>query len=196
MVNDFLMLMLIIWPDMNGVRPKRVRVVKWHRPLQGWVKLNTDSSSFRNPGTSGARGVIRDEDGRLLLAYSVPLGLDTNNFTELNSLVEGIRRCYALGFYRVQIENDSQLVVNWIVKNKSPIWYLEDFWVELQEHLNSLEYTVNHIFREGNIVADFLAKCGAEGLNSDWSDIHMLPSLLRSLLRKDKLGSPLWLVRM
>ncbi|XP_035545131.1 receptor-like protein 7 [Juglans regia] len=170
-------------------KPKRVRVVKWHQPPQGWVKLNTDGSSFGNPGTSGVGGVIRDEDGRLLLAYSVPLGLGTNNFAEFSSLLEGVRRCHALGFYRVQIETDSQLVVNWIVKNKCPIWYLEDFWEDLQEHLNSLEYTVTHIFREGNVVADFLAKCGAEGLNSDWSDIHMLPSLLRGLLRMDKLDT-------
>ncbi|KAF5461917.1 hypothetical protein F2P56_017977 [Juglans regia] len=117
-------------------KPKRVRVVKWHRPRQGWVKLNTDGSSFGNPGTSGAGGVIRDEDGRLLLAYSVPLGLGTNNFAELRSLLEG------------------------------------------------------------NAVADFLAKCGAEGLNSDWADIHMLPSRVRGLLCMDKLGAPLWLARM
>ncbi|XP_042946095.1 uncharacterized protein LOC122279481 [Carya illinoinensis] len=158
----------------------------------GWldgIGLNRDGSNSilmvavsRNLGIFGVGGVIRDDNGKLLLAYSVPLGLGTNNFAEIGSLLEGVRRCHALGFYRVQIETNSQLVINWITKDSCPIWYLEDFWDELQDYLNSLEYTVNHIYREGNVVADFLAKCGVEGLNSYWSDIHTLPSPLRGWL--------------
>jgi hypothetical protein len=49
---------------------------------------------------------------------------------------------------------------------------------------------VNHIFREGNIVADFLTKCRAEGLNSNWFENQTLPCPLRGFLYMDKLGMP------
>ncbi|KAG2722809.1 hypothetical protein I3760_02G143800 [Carya illinoinensis] len=91
-------------------RPKKVQVVRWFRPKQGWVKLNIDSSSLGNPGSAGAGGVIRDEDGKLLGAFSVFLGQGSNNYAEMRSLLEGIRRCHHLGFYRIEIESDSQLL--------------------------------------------------------------------------------------
>ncbi|KAG6702808.1 hypothetical protein I3842_07G054300 [Carya illinoinensis] len=130
-------------------KPKRVRVVRWTRPRQGWVKLNIDGSSLGNLGHSGAGGVIRDDNGRLIVAYSVSLGHGTNNFAEFQSLLEGVRRCHTLGFSRVQIETDSQLLVNWITKDACPNWYLEDFWEELHAFRTCMDYTVTHIFREG-----------------------------------------------
>ncbi|XP_042979917.1 uncharacterized protein LOC122310097 [Carya illinoinensis] len=108
----------------------------------------------------------------------------------MRSLLEGIRRCHHLGFYRIEIESDSQLLVNWITRGSCNIWYLEEFWDELQDNLSNMEYTMKHVFREGNAVADFLAKQGAGGLNADWLDAHdLLPSPLRGLLRMDRLGS-------
>ncbi|XP_035549769.1 uncharacterized protein LOC118349441 [Juglans regia] len=97
-------------------KSQRVRMIRWTRPQQGWVKLNIDGSSLGNPSFSGVGGVIRDANGNLLLAYSISLGQSTNNFAELSSLLEGIRRCYTLWLQRVEIETDSQLLVNWITK--------------------------------------------------------------------------------
>ncbi|KAG2686113.1 hypothetical protein I3760_10G162100 [Carya illinoinensis] len=74
--------------------PKKIRVVQWTRPPQDWVKLNIDGSSLGNPGMAGAGGVIRDAGGKLLVAYYVFLGQGSNNFAEMRSLVEGVRRCY------------------------------------------------------------------------------------------------------
>ena len=40
--------------------PKSLTVVfvKWHVPLSGWAKLNTDGSSLGNLGLAGGGGVI------------------------------------------------------------------------------------------------------------------------------------------
>ncbi|XP_035548756.1 uncharacterized protein LOC118349229 [Juglans regia] len=131
-------------------------------------------------------GVIRDNCGRLLAAYSVFLGPGSNNFTEMRSnLLECVRRCYQLGFSRVEIETDSQRLVNWIIEGDCNIWYLEDFWDELHVYLNCIEYGVSHVFREDNVMADFLAKWGVGGLNSDGSGDYMLPDSLRCLLRME-----------
>lgn len=54
-----------------------------------------------------------------------------------------------------------------------------------------MEYRVSHVYREGNVVADFLAKRGVERLNIDWyADCNTLPSQLHGLFRMDKIGLP------
>ncbi|KAF5452775.1 hypothetical protein F2P56_027742 [Juglans regia] len=142
-------------------RAKKITVVKWNPPQRDRVKLNTDGSSLGNPGSAGAGGVIRDDNGKMCAGYVVSLGQGSNNFAELRSLLEGVRRCCQRGFFRVDIETDSQILVNWIKKGKC------------------------------NVVADFLAKLGAEGLNMDWfEDRGTLPGKLRGLLRMDRIGLP------
>ncbi|XP_041003922.1 UDP-glucuronate:xylan alpha-glucuronosyltransferase 1-like [Juglans microcarpa x Juglans regia] len=52
-----------------------------------------------------------------------------------------------------------------------------------------MEFHVNHVYREGNVVADFLAKRGARGSDMDWyNDSDHLPSQLHGLLIMDRIG--------
>ncbi|XP_042964739.1 uncharacterized protein LOC122298962 [Carya illinoinensis] len=173
-------------------KPRHTRVIRWKRPPQDWMKLNSDGSSLGNPGPAGAGGVIRDSLGRLHTAYSVFLGQGSNNFAELRSLLEGVRRCHQLSFRRVEIEVDSQLLVCWCTKGECNIWYLEDFWEELWGLLGGMEFCMHHVFREGNVVANFLAKMGAGSLNMDWSVNDSLPDQLCGLLRMDRIGALDW----
>ncbi|XP_035551127.1 uncharacterized protein LOC118349697 [Juglans regia] len=92
--------------------------------------------------------------------------------------------------YNFGIETDSQLLVNWIIKGTCNIWYLEDFWDELHDYLRCMDYRIHHIFREGNVVADLLAKKGAGGLNRDWGDESDMPTPLKGILRTDRSGLP------
>ncbi|KAF5475402.1 hypothetical protein F2P56_007208 [Juglans regia] len=92
---------------------KKVSVVKWSPPSQNWVNLNMNDS-LGNHGPAGAGGVIRDAGGQMCAAYFVFLGQGSNNFAELSGSMEGVRRCYHLGFYQVDIKTDSQILVNWI----------------------------------------------------------------------------------
>lgn len=43
------------------------RRIRWEKPTQGWLKLNTDGYSSGNPGLAGCGGVIWD-DCRLLIS--------------------------------------------------------------------------------------------------------------------------------
>lgn len=56
-----------------------------------------------------------------------------------------------MGFHRINIETDSQLMVSWIIKGEYNIWYLEDFWNEFKTCIDRLEYPVTHVFREENV---------------------------------------------
>ena len=49
---------------------------------------------------------------------------------------------------------------------------------------------VRHVYREGNKVADWLARSGALGLNSEWRFVREVPRVLCGLIRLDILGLP------
>ncbi|XP_042952286.1 uncharacterized protein LOC122289378 [Carya illinoinensis] len=67
---------------------------------------------------------------------------------------------------------------------------LEDYWDELQVCLDRLEYSMSHVFREGNAVADYFAKEGSRGSSMEWFEDRSLPNQLRGLLRMDRAGIP------
>lgn len=50
------------------------------------------------------------------------LGSDSNNFAEMRSLLEGICRCYQLGFLQVEIEIDPRILVNLIIKGECKVF--------------------------------------------------------------------------
>ncbi|XP_042974906.1 receptor-like protein 34 [Carya illinoinensis] len=142
-----------------------------------------------NPGAAGAGGVLRDSKGDLLMAFSVHLGTGSSNYAEVMSLIHGLRRIKMMGVAHIDLESDSMMVVRWLKASRCEVWYLEEFWEELMEMLKEIEFQVSHIYREGNVAADFLARLGAKGLNKQWLS-RDIPSNLRGILRMDKLGFP------
>ncbi|KAG6658896.1 hypothetical protein CIPAW_04G193300 [Carya illinoinensis] len=164
-------------------------IPKWmFNPECGRLKLNVDGSSMGNPGAAGAGGVLRDSKGDLLMAFSVHLGTGSSNYAEVMSLIHGLRRIKMMGVAHIDLESDSMMVVRWLKASRCEVWYLEEFWEELMEMLKEIEFQVSHIYREGNVAADFLARLGAKGLNKQWLS-RDIPSNLRGILRMDKLES-------
>ncbi|KAK4344256.1 hypothetical protein RND71_037350 [Anisodus tanguticus] len=72
--------------------------VCWTRPDLGIAKLNTDGSSFGNPGKIGAGGILRDSYGELIYAFAASLGDGTNNQAELEAACIGLSWCIANGY--------------------------------------------------------------------------------------------------
>ncbi|XP_035545050.1 uncharacterized protein LOC109016147 [Juglans regia] len=126
--------------------------------------------------------------GAVLLAFSMNLGYGDSTKAELRALLEGIKRCKELNLAALDIEVDSQVVLSWLKKNRCGIWYLEDYWEELQELIKDMDYKVSHIFREGNAVADWLARWGARVGDAEWRNMSDVPAMLRGLIRMDKWG--------
>ncbi|KAF5459726.1 hypothetical protein F2P56_019648 [Juglans regia] len=165
-------------------------VKAWSKPAQGRVKLNTDGSSLGNPGESGAGGVIRDMHGTLLLAFAKNLGYGNSTYAELRALVEGVKHCKNMNFSAVDIEMDSKVILAWLDKNRCGSWYLEDVWEELQLQLINMDIRFMHIHREGNAVADWLARRGASDGDVEWWSMGEVSPLSRGLIIVDKWGLP------
>ncbi|KAK0598182.1 hypothetical protein LWI29_032329 [Acer saccharum] len=158
----------------------------WTKPPAGWIKLNCDGSCRGNPGNSGGGGVIRDCHGMAIAAFSSFFGNGTNNSAELKAIMEGIRLCKRLLHFNVIIESDSRIVVDWLRKGRCSLWYLWDFWEDPVAELVGVNFMVFHQYREGNSVADFLAKEGARGKNIFYDDQLSLPRFLQGVLRIDR----------
>lgn len=121
--------------------------------------MNLDGSSFGNLGPTEGGGVLWNHEGRFVFAISKFFGSYTNNEVELRAIVEGIKICRQLGYCFIDIECDSLIMLSWLMNRVCTMWYLWD----LPTLLDGFDFSIKHIFREGNKVADELARVGASG---------------------------------
>lgn len=96
--------------------PKRPipSLVCWQHPQASRLKLNVDGASRGNLGLAGARGVLRDLDGKLIMAFSTTIGTCTNNYAKLMGLLHCLRIVKNMGVVHLDVELDSLLVVKWL----------------------------------------------------------------------------------
>jgi len=143
----------------NCIHDTKVISVKWIKPPDQWVKLNTDGSALTNPGRIGAGGILRDQTGAMLLAFATPLGEGTNNQAEIGAAIFGMSWVLQMGYKSVVLEVDSQLLVDWITQKATPPWNINTQIQQLQELTRQAHnFRCKHIFREANCVADSLSK--------------------------------------
>lgn len=107
------------WKEVFFSYPHRQRITdRWLPPPSGVLKLNFDGRDLGNSGMASVRGVIRNEEGRILLSYLGPAGVRSINKVELFSLnidfwdasyfgnqqllieggSRGLQMCYSMGF--------------------------------------------------------------------------------------------------
>ena len=103
-------------------RCKRTLCPFWSPPPSGFIKLNFDGSSVRNPGPSGIGGVFRNEEGIVTALFSGPIGEGDSLRAEILVALEGIRRAKDLNISRLILEGDSKVVINWLKTEDSGLW--------------------------------------------------------------------------
>ncbi|XP_060211737.1 uncharacterized protein LOC132639298 [Lycium barbarum] len=169
-----------------------VTPVKWFPPRDGWLKLNTDGCSKGNPGLSGGGGVIRNHQGKLISAFSSPLGCMTNNLSEATALQTGLKWCIDNAIRKIEVESDSLMLIKWIQNFASMPWNLQMVVMDIRTSLESFEdFKIQHCFREANKVADTLANTGLECNQNIWyTDFTQLPRQAKGEFNLDKLGLP------
>ncbi|XP_040996142.1 uncharacterized protein LOC121242329 [Juglans microcarpa x Juglans regia] len=173
--------------SINSKKDEVLMAVRWERPKEDWFKLNVDGSSINNPGILGA-GVVRNEFGKMVFMFAESIGSGSNNLAEVIALRRGLEHCKRLGLNNIIIEMDSLLVVNWVQDGRCSLWYLEDFWDDTMNMLAEMNFSIKHIYREGNKAADFLAQLGSNGVSYEWLGQTEVPLLLRGIHRTDSCG--------
>jgi ribonuclease HI len=80
--------------------------------MTGFIKLNFDGASKGNPGLYSFGVVFRDDQGNILLILAGSLGHDTNNVAELWALIQGLITANRMGFTKLIVEGDSQIILD------------------------------------------------------------------------------------
>ena len=122
------------------------------------VRLYTDGGARGNPGPAAYGYVLEAEDGTVLAAEGVAIGVATNNVAEYRGLIAGLEKAVELALPEIEVRSDSELMVKQMrgeyrVKNEA----LKTLSLEagsLARRLGNVKY--HHVVREHNELADSL----------------------------------------
>ncbi|KAL0009356.1 hypothetical protein SO802_010858 [Lithocarpus litseifolius] len=87
-------------------------LVRWERPGQGKLKLNTDGSAQGNAGLAGGGGVLHDDQGNWVLGYSRKIERTTSFSAELWALRDGLHLCLSKNHLDMEVELDANIIVD------------------------------------------------------------------------------------
>jgi len=130
-------------------------------------RLFTDGGARGNPGPAAYGYVLEAEDGTVLDARGVAIGVATNNVAEYRALVAGLAKAVELGLTEVEVVSDSELLVKQMqgeyrVKNEA----LRELALDadaLERKLGRVTYRA--VRREHNELADRLVNEALDALD-------------------------------
>ncbi|XP_059065557.1 uncharacterized protein LOC131857295 [Cryptomeria japonica] len=161
-------------------------MTRWSTPRLHWFKLNFDGSAQRNCQVGG--GIIRDHLGNMVVAYAGNLRDNTVTQAEGMALLWGLKMANSIGIKHLEIKGDSQIIIDSIKGNAFAGWRVEPILRDIGCFLVKMEdFTICHIFREGNSAVDSMAAEGRlqNGLRC-WRDSNLLPITIKEILEKEK----------
>lgn len=88
----------------------KVQLIRWTLPIIHQVKLNFDGVCKGNPGESGARGVLRNHEAKLL-AFAHYLGINTSVYTKAKAILLGLIFAKKLNYSSIWNESNSLLLM-------------------------------------------------------------------------------------
>ncbi|XP_074290582.1 uncharacterized protein LOC141617299 [Silene latifolia] len=168
---------------------QKERFIRWNAPPHGWLLLNTDGASKGNPGPAGGGGIIRDETGNFCEAFKFSCGICSSMRAEMRALVIGLERARGIGVTKLLVHMDNATCVSFVEKEQllsNGLRPLVQRCIDLIR-LDGWTVKIDHVFREANRAADWLAN---EGITASphVTYLEQPPDGLRTILREDILG--------
>ena len=112
--------------------------VRWEKPQQGWIRLNTDGSTLGNPGRARGGGILRDDQGNWVAGFSRNIGFSTSFIAELWALSDGLTLYNNLKLNAVDIQIDAKAIVV-LLSNPS---YSNDFAMPIVDDCRQLIFQI------------------------------------------------------
>lgn len=159
---------------------------RWIPPPSGWAKINSDGAVSQITNKAAAGGVIRDSNSNWISGFTSSLGQCSPLEAELWGVFHGLQLAWSLGLRQIIMEVDCleayQSLSSW-----NPHAIQTNMWYRIQYLLNR-DWTVllSHTRREGNQIADHLAKLGFTSHGNEPSTLTSPPAPTISLLMRDK----------
>ncbi|KAL4336136.1 hypothetical protein GQ457_07G003110 [Hibiscus cannabinus] len=175
--------------NVTGRRANRPGI-RWRKPPVEWWKLNSDGSTVAGSGLSSCGGVVRDADGKWLIGFARRIGICTVVEAKLWGVYEGMLSAWSIGCVKLIIEVDNAVVVD-LVRN----YNCGESTFSLVSHIvtfmnRSWQVEITHVLREGNGLADSMAKIAGV---DDFICCRYLssPDLVLQQLEEEREGTPL-----
>jgi ribonuclease HI len=160
---------------------------KWKPPESGWVKLNCDAVLDERGRCFGLGGILRDEKGFVLAAWSCSRsGLPAPAAAEASALFHGINACKSMGISSLIIESDSLVIVSAvqdIEASSSRYGHLVDDITELLRFFSN--WKIVHVRRSSNRAAHVLARAALRNdMDCNW--ILDVPGCIRDIIVEEQ----------
>nr|POE90531.1 putative ribonuclease h protein [Quercus suber] len=183
--------------NQDEIRNKEILHVRWSKPGDGWLKLNTDGSFGGEGVNSGCGGLIRDSNGLWIRGFAKTMVVNSSLASEMWALREGLTLCLDLQPQAVEIELDATAAISILSGNSNTNGDLSGLVDDCRDLLLQLpQVRMLHCYREANSCADALARLGAAGDGGDSYFVtpphSVIPLLNFDFLGKhrSRLGSP------
>jgi ribonuclease HI len=160
-------------------------LLQWSAPPPGWTKLNIDGSFCASNGTGGAGFVLRDSNGKVLVAACVQLhNCAEAEEAEASAALLGLLQMENLQDANMIIESDCYAVVKALLSNDQD----RSKWCAVLEEAKACTRSfaacrVLHVRREANRVADALARLART--SGDFFFGEVPPAHVRELVNND-----------
>ncbi|XP_060216384.1 uncharacterized protein LOC132643881 [Lycium barbarum] len=165
--------------------------IYWKKLNTGKLKFNTDGSFCKASKTAGIGGIIRDEEGKLVMEFSIPVECGRSNFAEAMAVEFGSSWCRINGINDIQMELDSQVIANMLTKQNSKNLKLKHIISKILKNVKGTNIEFLHCFREANSVADYLAKLASSSrVKSLYHSHDSLPGEAKGLVQLDQWQLP------
>ncbi|CAN1228034.1 Putative ribonuclease H protein At1g65750, partial [Linum perenne] len=173
---------------------RQAQLIGWRLGDEGWFTLNSDGSLHTNLSLAAAGGLIRDDQGRFVVGFVTKLGSCSVVRAEMRGIVEGMSIAWNRGIRKLRIQSDSATAIK-ILSDTTWVNHQHSHLVRMFRELSARnwEISIEHIYREANNAADFIANSG-HNLELGTSIFTSLCNSLLYWIRYDLIGSylPRW----
>lgn len=142
-------------------------IIKGRAPQERHL-LQFDGGAEPNPGRAAGGAILFSPDGQPLFERAEYISYATNNEAEYTGLLVGLHEAAALGIKALEIQGDSNLVVQQVAgKWKISAANLKGLHSQVLAALAPFDYVaIRHIYRDQNMEADRIATEGiADGVS-------------------------------
>lgn len=126
--------------------------------------------------------------GESLGCFASNLGIANALFAEFMGIILAVECAFQKNWLNLWIESDSKLVTLAIKSPQIVPWQIKNRWLNCLTLLQSMNFLLTHIYREGNHCADKLANLSLS--ISDYMWWSSTPVNIREDLVKNRLGLP------
>jgi len=131
------------------------------------IHIAIDGACKGNPGPAGIGVLMTDSDGQVVAKIARSIGITTNNVAEYEALLTGLREASKMGYRKVSVQTDSQLLARQIAgQYKVSAPHLQELHAQAHRLIAGFDkFEINHTLRAGNAKADALANLGVRSID-------------------------------